>query len=276
MKKLMMVAAALFVSASVSMFAGNPQTASRTAQVRAATAPVRAAQAVAVTPDPAFLKRSCVGCHNDRAHAGDLSLEALDPAHVDGHVDIGEKVVRKLRTGMMPPENAPKPSAAARDAFASALEGQLDRVAALHPDPGAPALHRLNRAEYAQRDPRSARARRRRDLAAAAGRFGGRIRQHRRRARRLARAHRGLRVGRRQDQPPRRRRSVDRSRSRDVSRARRSRAGCAPRRAAARHARRHRHSPHVSARCRVRPGGRGGRRWPSRRRSADAAPTIHT
>ena len=50
---------------------------------------------------------------------------------------------------MMPPENAPKPSAAARDAFASALEGQLDRVAALHPDPGAPALHRLNRAEYA-------------------------------------------------------------------------------------------------------------------------------
>ncbi len=57
--------------------------------------------------------------------------------------------MRKLRTGMMPPENAPKPSTAARDGFASALEGQLDRVAALRPDPGAPALHRLNRAEYA-------------------------------------------------------------------------------------------------------------------------------
>jgi hypothetical protein len=147
MKKLTMIAA-LFVSASVSMFAGNPQTAPRSAKVRAARAPVRAAQAVAVTPASEFLKQYCVGCHNDRAHVGNLSLEPFDPAHLDGHIDIGEKVVRKLRTGMMPPENAPKPSAAARDAFASALEAQLDAVAALHPDPGAPGLHRLNRAEY--------------------------------------------------------------------------------------------------------------------------------
>ena len=149
MKKLLIVATALFVSASVSMFAGNPQTAARTATVRAASPRVRTAQAAAATPDAGFVKQYCVGCHNDRAHVGDLSLEAFDPAHVDGRIDIGEKVVRKLRTGMMPPENAPQPSAAARDRFASALEGQLDRVAALHPDPGAPALHRLNRAEYA-------------------------------------------------------------------------------------------------------------------------------
>ena len=101
-----------------------------------------------MTPAPEFLKQYCAGCHNDRARAGNLSVEAFDPAHVDGRIDIGEKIVRKLRTGMMPPENAPKPSAAAREAFASALEGQLDGVAALHPDPGAPALHRLNRAEY--------------------------------------------------------------------------------------------------------------------------------
>ena len=150
MNKLTMIAAALFVSASVSMFAGNPQMPSRSAPVRAASAPVRAAQSVAVTPAPEFLKRSCAGCHNDRARAGNLSVEAFDPAHVDGRIDIGEKIVRKLRTGMMPPENAPKPSAAARDAFASALEGQLDGVASLHPDPGA-RLHRLNRAGPATR-----------------------------------------------------------------------------------------------------------------------------
>ena len=50
---------------------------------------------------------------------------------------------------MMPPDTAPKPAAAARTAFASALEAQLDRVALARPDPGTPALHRLNRAEYA-------------------------------------------------------------------------------------------------------------------------------
>jgi hypothetical protein len=80
---------------------------------------------------------------------GDLSLESLDPARLDGHLDVWEKVARKVRTGMMPPDTAPKPAAAARATFASALEAQLDRAALAHPDPGTPALHRLNRAEYA-------------------------------------------------------------------------------------------------------------------------------
>ena len=272
MKKLLIAATALFVSASVSMFAGNPQTAARTDAASAR------AQAAAATPDAGFLKQYCVGCHNDRAQVGDLSLEAFDPAHVDGHIDIWEKVVRKLRTGMMPPESAPKPPAAARDAFASALEGQLDRVAALHPDPGRAGAPSPESRRVCERDSRPARAGRRRDRDAAARRLGGRVRQQRRRARRLAGAHRRLRVGRREDQPPRRRRSVDRPRSRDLSRAGRSRAGRAPRRPAARHARRHRHSPHVSARCRVRPRDRAGRRWrvsaAVRRRTA--APTTAT
>ena len=68
---------------------------------------------------------------------------------MDGHAEAWEKVVRKLRTGMMPPENAPKPPAAARETFTAALETALDRAAARRLDPGAPALHRLNRAEYA-------------------------------------------------------------------------------------------------------------------------------
>ena len=155
MKKLLTVAAALFVSASVSMLAGNPQTTARPngplPKPRASdrARPYDRARAETAPPDAGFLKQYCIGCHNDRARVGNLSLETIDLAHLEGHIDIGEKVVRRLRTGMMPPENAPKPSAAARDAFASALEGQLDRVAALHPDPGSPALHRLNRAEYA-------------------------------------------------------------------------------------------------------------------------------
>jgi hypothetical protein len=112
-------------------------------------APRVARQVTAPVPHAAFLKQYCLGCHNDRARMGDLSLESLDPARLDGHLDVWEKVARKVRTGMMPPDTAPKPAAAARATFASALEAQLDRAALAHPDPGTPALHRLNRAEYA-------------------------------------------------------------------------------------------------------------------------------
>ena len=60
-----------------------------------------------------------------------------------------EKVVRKIRTGMMPPSGARRPERSVLDGFASELETRLDQAApagaALH----APALHRLNRTEYA-------------------------------------------------------------------------------------------------------------------------------
>jgi hypothetical protein len=101
------------------------------------------------TATAAFVKQYCLSCHNSRARLGGLALDALDPATVDGHADVWEKVVRKLRTGMMPPEGAPKPPAAVREAFTAALETTLDRAAARRRDPGSPALHRLNRAEYA-------------------------------------------------------------------------------------------------------------------------------
>ena len=103
---------------------------------------------IAAAPDPQFLTQYCVNCHNARTKSGNLVLQGLDPAQPDATIDVWERVVRKLRTGMMPPASAPKPAPAARESFASALEAQLDRVAALHPDPGTPALHRLNRAEY--------------------------------------------------------------------------------------------------------------------------------
>ena len=96
---------------------------------------------IEAAPDQAFLTQYCAGCHNPGTKRGDLVLQGLDPSQVDGRIDAWEKVVRKLRTGMMPPAAAPKPSPAARDAFTSALEAQLDRAAALHPDPGATALH---------------------------------------------------------------------------------------------------------------------------------------
>jgi len=100
-------------------------------------------------PDAAFLKQYCVSCHNARVKSGGLALDALDPLMLEGHADVWEKVVRKLRTGMMPPDGAPRPAPAARETFTASLEAALDRLAARRLDPGAPALHRLNRAEYA-------------------------------------------------------------------------------------------------------------------------------
>jgi hypothetical protein len=101
------------------------------------------------TEQQALVTRYCVGCHNDRTRAGRFTLEALDIAHADEHADQWEKVVRKLRAGLMPPVGSPRPDESTYDAFLGSLEGGLDRAAAAHPNPGrTPTFHRLNRTEY--------------------------------------------------------------------------------------------------------------------------------
>ena len=112
-------------------------------------APDRPTAGPAAAVDGAFLQQYCLSCHNARTKSGGLALDALDAMNVDAHAEEWEKVVRKLRTGMMPPEGAPKPTTAAREAFTASLETVLDRAAARQLDPGTPALHRLNRTEYA-------------------------------------------------------------------------------------------------------------------------------
>jgi len=97
----------------------------------------------------AVVQRYCVTCHSTRVKAGGLILDQLDVDRPARHPETFEKVVRKLRTGMMPPSGAPRPDRATLDRLASTVETALDRAAALAPNPGAPALHRLNRAEYA-------------------------------------------------------------------------------------------------------------------------------
>jgi mono/diheme cytochrome c family protein len=91
----------------------------------------------------------CVTCHNQTLKTAGLSLEAMDFSNVGADAEVWEKVVRKLRSGMMPPQGKPKPDDAIRNNFTSWLETSLDRAAARRPDPGRPLLRRLNRAEYA-------------------------------------------------------------------------------------------------------------------------------
>jgi hypothetical protein len=97
----------------------------------------------------ALLKQYCVTCHNDTAKTGGLSLETLDIDRPEANAETWEKVVRKLRAGLMPPTGAPRPDAATYATFRHNIEDALDRTARANPNPGATPLHRMNRAEYA-------------------------------------------------------------------------------------------------------------------------------
>ncbi len=97
----------------------------------------------------AVLDRYCVACHNTRTLAGNLALDTVDLERVGRHAELWEKVLQKLHTRAMPPPGRPRPEPAVYDAFGAWLERSLDRWAADHPDPGRPAIHRLNRLEYA-------------------------------------------------------------------------------------------------------------------------------
>jgi mono/diheme cytochrome c family protein len=94
------------------------------------------------------IDRYCVTCHNPRMKSGGLALDGLPLTNAARDPQIWEKVIRKVRTGMMPPAGAPRPDRATLDGLAAAVETTIDRAAAGAPNPGAPALHRLNRTEY--------------------------------------------------------------------------------------------------------------------------------
>ena len=111
--------------------------------------PQGAAAATTASPDSTFLTQYCVGCHNQRAKVAGLALDTLDLSKVGPDAETWEKAIKKIRTGMMPPSGARRPERTALDEFATNLEQRLDKAA----DPTAalitPALHRLNRTEYA-------------------------------------------------------------------------------------------------------------------------------
>ena len=114
----------------------------------AAQQPPASPDAAGALPHRAVIDRYCVTCHNDRLRTAGFSLENIDVARVADGAEVWEKVVRKLRTGAMPPAGMPRPEPASMDAFAAYLEAALDRAAAAHPNPGTSALRRLTRTEY--------------------------------------------------------------------------------------------------------------------------------
>lgn len=100
------------------------------------------------SPDQALLNQYCIGCHNEKTKTAGLMLDKLDLTHPGQDPETWEKVVRKVRAGMMPPSGMPRPARTALDSWAANLETGLDRAAAAKPNPGSTGLHRLNRTEY--------------------------------------------------------------------------------------------------------------------------------
>jgi hypothetical protein len=102
-----------------------------------------------VASQRAVIDQYCVTCHNQKLKTAGVMLDQADLAHVGDNAEVWEKVVRRLRAGMMPPLGMPRPNATAYEALTVALENELDRGAAAKPRLPVPGVHRANRTEYA-------------------------------------------------------------------------------------------------------------------------------
>jgi mono/diheme cytochrome c family protein len=77
----------------------------------------------------ALLDQYCVNCHNDRLKTSNLSLEKLDLSTAGDHGELWERVIRKLRAGVMPPPGVRRPPLSEYEALRDWLETEIDRKA---------------------------------------------------------------------------------------------------------------------------------------------------
>ncbi len=126
-----------------------PAPAPRQTPVAPATSHPATTPAAAPADQNALIKQYCVTCHSDRAKAGGLTLASYDVTKAAEHADVTEKMIRKLRAGMMPPAGAKRPEAPVLTQLTTTLETTVDRAADAN-RPGGRVFQRLNRAEYAR------------------------------------------------------------------------------------------------------------------------------
>jgi mono/diheme cytochrome c family protein len=125
------------------------------AALTATAAPQTPAPSGTVAADAArqIVDQYCVACHNAKAKTAatqtGVVLDTVDLASVGSDPALWEKVLGRLHAGTMPPQGARRPDDASSHTLVAFLESELDRAARVHPHPGRPLLHRLNRTEYA-------------------------------------------------------------------------------------------------------------------------------
>ena len=105
-----------------------------------------APRALSVDAQQHLLTRYCRVCHNYDDYAGGVEFEVFDPGKAHENAELAERMLRKLRAGMMPPTGKPRPDWQTVQAFATTLEDEIDAHA--KPNLSMPRLHRLNRVEY--------------------------------------------------------------------------------------------------------------------------------
>jgi len=116
--------------------------------VLAASLPAHAQLATAQQASAAIGKY-CTTCHSAQVHTAGMVLDPATITNVPADAERWEKVVRKLRSNSMPPPGVPRPDPLTYDALVKFLEAELDRAAAVKPNPGRlPLLHRLSATEY--------------------------------------------------------------------------------------------------------------------------------
>ena len=108
------------------------------------------ATSIALTALTEMVQRTCAGCHSEKNKAGNLVLQGFDVAAAAKSPETAEKMIGKLRAGMMPPPGRKRPGGDTLTVLAETLEILVDRAAALRPNPGGRPFQRLNRAEYEQ------------------------------------------------------------------------------------------------------------------------------
>ncbi len=113
-----------------------------------APAPVRSSTVADGASGPRELvDRYCVTCHNARLKTANLLLDELDLTRLGDHAEVAEKVIRKVRAGLMPPTGVRRPAPPELESLVTWMEAEVDRASVQHLPP--PGLHRLNRTEYA-------------------------------------------------------------------------------------------------------------------------------
>ena len=116
-------------------------------------APARALNASGAAHLPAatlteVVQRYCQVCHNDALLTGNMSLAGFDIDNLAARAETVERMILKLRAGMMPPPGMPRPAGDTLELLVTTLEDRMDAAFAANPNPGARSFQRLNRAEY--------------------------------------------------------------------------------------------------------------------------------
>src|SRR5688572_26553598 len=152
--------AAIFVAAGGHLVAGRSDvpttvegldlTMSAHAQRQAAPRTAPPTQVKAKESPDEIIQSYCVDCHNDVTKPGGLSFETFQISTTANEAPTAERMIRKLRAGMMPPPGTDPPDAVSLAGLVTALETRLDAAAALKPNPGSRIFPRLNRVEYAR------------------------------------------------------------------------------------------------------------------------------